>query len=261
VDRATKDALAERFRAYLDQPPAVVGANAGPHGDAQDEQPRAPDAPETPDAPPDIPKGTPDLFSLLAEVAALKNEVKLESRQVKTALDEFRGLFEALQSANTRLEQEQQRRREQERGARTRERKELLLDLLELRDRLDAGHGSAAGYRPKGLFGRRQARGFAAAMAEGLAMNLRRLDETLARRGVRPLPALGEPFDPHRMHAAELAFDPKIPVGQVIAERRSGFLLDGELLRAAEVVVNRPEPPRPAEPVLQTSTEYSEYSS
>jgi molecular chaperone GrpE len=250
VDSATKDALAERFRAYLDRPPAAVGANAGSHGDAWE--------------PTDLPEDAPDLFSLLAEVAALKNEVKLESRQVKTALDEFRGLFETLQSANTRLEQEQQRRREQERVARARERKELLLELLELRDRLDAGHGSAAGYRPKGLFGRRQVRGFAAAMAEGLAMNLRRLDETLARRGVRPLPALGQPFDPHRMHAAELAFDPKLPVGQVIAERRCGFLLDGELLRAAEVVVNRPEsaePTKPADPIVQTSTECYESSS
>ncbi len=39
-------------------------------------------------------------------------------------------------------------------------------------------------------------------------MNLRRLDETLLRRGVRPLAALGQPFDPHTMHAAELASDP-----------------------------------------------------
>ncbi|MEA3641163.1 MAG: nucleotide exchange factor GrpE [Lamprobacter sp.] len=231
MDTATKDRLAERFRIYLDQPPAAAQTSADLFGDAEDNAPNAP-----------------DLFSLLAEVAALKNEVKLESRQFKTALDEFRGLFENLQSAQTRLEQERQRRREQERGARRREHKELLLELLELRDRLQAGQASAAGYKPKGLFGRRRAREFAAAMAEGLAMNLRRLDETLARRGVRPLPALGKTFDPHRMHAAELAFDPEIPAGQVIAERRPGFLLEDELLRIAEVVVNRPEAVGPAEP-------------
>ncbi|MFP4279636.1 MAG: nucleotide exchange factor GrpE [Halochromatium sp.] len=256
MDSATKDRLAERFRAYLDRPPVTARASAGLDDDA-------------PDAAPDAPPEAPDLFSLLAEVAALKNEVKLESRQVKTALDEFRALFETLQSATTRLDQEQQRRREQERGARLRERKEFLLELLELRDRLQAGHASAAGYRPKGLFGRRRAREFAAAMAEGLAMNLRRLDETLARRGVRPLPALGKAFDPHRMHAAELDFDPALPIGQVIAERRPGFLLEGELLRTAEVVVNRRESAAPDHgvepgeatesnaPVIQTPTESS----
>lgn len=246
MDSATKDRLAERFRAYLDQPPVAARASAGLYDNAAD---------EAADAPPEAP----DLFSLLAEVAALKNELKLESRQVKTALDEFREVFATLQSANTQLEQEQQRRREQERGARLRERKEQLLELLELRDRLQAGQASAAGYRPKGLFGRRRAREFAAAMAEGLAMNLRRLDETLARRGVRPLPALGKAFDPHRMHAAELAYDPALPVGQVIAERRPGFLLEGELLRTAEVVVNRPETAAPNEGAeLADATEPSE---
>lgn len=214
MDQAQKDALAARFRSYLDLPPSMES----------DEPPTAP-----------------DLFSLLAEVAALKNEVKLESRQVKGALDEFRGLFEVLQTTGARLDEERQRRREQERAAQGRERKDLLLELLELRDRLQAGHGSAAGFRPKGLFGRRQARGFAAAMAEGLTMNLRRLDETLARRGVQPLPALGRAFDPHRMHAAEVAADLERRPGEVLAELRPGFLLDGELLRPAEVVVNRPD--------------------
>jgi len=232
MDEAEKDALAGRFRAYLDLPPGPSLASAG---DAQDE-----------------PAG-PDLFTLLAELAALKNEVKLESRQVKGALDEFRGLFEALSKAHDQIAEEQQRRREQDRAARARERKDLLLELLELRDRLQAGQASAAGHRPRGLFGRRQARAFATAMADGLAMNLRRLDETLARRGVRPLPALGRPFDPHRMHAAEVAGDPARPAGEVVAELRPGFLLDGELLRPAEVVVNRPaDAPGPS--TIETKT-------
>lgn len=218
MDTATKDDLTARFRAYLDQQDAASAGEAG-HAVAD----------------------APDLFSLLSELAALKNEVKLESRQVKAALDEFHGLFASLEAANKRAEQDQQRRREQERASRARERKDLLLELLDLRDRLQAGQGAAAGYRPSGLFGRRQGRAFAATMAEGLAMNLRRLDEILARRGVEPLPALGRAFDPHRMHAAELASDPQRRVGEVLAELRPGFLLDGELLRSAEVVVNRPD--------------------
>ncbi len=227
MDDAEKDALAARFRAYLDLPPAP-----SLWSDAEDQ-----------------PAAAPDLFSLLGEVAALKNEVKLESRQLKGALDEFRDLFDALKTAHERLADEQQRRREQDRAAQARERKDLLLELLELRDRLQAGHGGAAGYRPRGLLGRHQARTFATAMAQGLAMNLRRLDETLARRGVQPLPALGRPFDPHRMHAAEVESDPARSAGEVLRELRAGFLLDGELLRPAEVVVNRPDgAPDPSTP-------------
>jgi molecular chaperone GrpE (heat shock protein) len=45
------------------------------------------------------------------------------------------------------------------------------------------------------------------------------------------------------MHAAELAHDPQRPHGEVVAELRSGWLLHGELLRPAEVVVNRIDSP------------------
>jgi molecular chaperone GrpE len=223
VDAAMKEALLRRMRLYLDQVEVPEQTDAAVAGLAE----------ENPEAP--------DLFSLLSELAALKNEVKLEARQVKGALDEFRGVFEALETANRRAEQEQQRRREQARALRAREYQDLLLGLLDLRDRLQAGQGAAADYRPKGLFGRRQARELAASMAEGLAMNLRRLDEILARRGVQPVPALGRLFDPRQMHAAELASDPQRRLGEVLAERRPGFLLDGALLRPAEVIVNRPD--------------------
>jgi molecular chaperone GrpE len=52
---------------------------------------------------------------------------------------------------------------------------------------------------------------------------------------------VGQAFDPHLMHAAEVASDPARPAGAVIGELRPGFLLDDALLRPAEVVVNRPD--------------------
>jgi len=217
MDDAAKDQLVARFRAYLDDSDAALESGSGSEGES-----------------------APDLFTLLAEVAGLKNEIKLESRNVKSAVDEFRGLYAALREANTRLADEQARCREQELLLGLQAQKELLLDLLELRDRLQAGHDQAIRFHP-GLLTRRTAVRFVASMAEGIAMNLRRLDETLARRGVRPLPALGQPFDPHTMHAAELASDPEQAEGLVVGELRKGFLYQDKLLRSAEVVVNRPE--------------------
>ncbi len=214
MDEAVKDRLTARFRAYLDST-VETEANAEPVGSP-----------------------APDLFTLLAEVAALKNEVKLESRHVKSALDEFRGLFDELRQANARLANEQDRRREQERLAGQQAQKDLLLELLELRDRLQAGHDQAARFRPGWLKGR--AAGFIPSMAEGMAMNLRRLDETLNRRGVRPLRAMGQSFDPQTMHAAERTSDPSRGEGVVVEELRKGFLHQDRLLRPAEVVVNQP---------------------
>ena len=222
MDEAEKDRLTDRFRAYLDAHSQAVPGDCAPFDSAQ---------------------GTdgdvaPDLFTLLAELAALKNEVKLESRQVKSALDDFRALFDTLREANARLADEQERRREQERAADQKGEKDLLLELLELRDRLQAGHNQARRFQP-GWFGGRAA-AFVASMAEGMGMNLRRFDETLARREVRELPALGQTFDPRTMHAAELARNPYRPEGVVVGELRKGFLYRDRLLRPAEVVVNRP---------------------
>ncbi|MCB2263237.1 MAG: nucleotide exchange factor GrpE [Candidatus Thiosymbion ectosymbiont of Robbea hypermnestra] len=215
MDAAAKDQLTARFRAYLDAPDPASATAADPA-----------------DEPP------PDLFTLLAEVAALKNEVKLESRHLKSALDEFRGLYATLREANTRLADEQARGREQEQRLEQQAQKELFLELLELRDRLQAGHDQARRFRAGRLAGRTAGR-FITSMAEGIAMNLRRLDETLARRDVRPLAALEQTFNPHTMHATEVAHDPDRDPGLVVGELRRGFTYRDKLLRSAEVVVNR----------------------
>jgi molecular chaperone GrpE len=216
MEEAVKEALTARFRAYLD---SIERAGETEEAEAAER--------------------VPDLFTLLAEVSALRTEVKLESRQFKTALDEFRALFDAMREASARLGDEQERRREQERTASREGQKDHLLELLDLRDRLQAGYEQATRFRPA-RFGRRRAAEFVGAMAEGMAMNLRRFDEILGRRGVRPLPALGKEFDPLTMHAAEVANDPAQPEGRVVSELRRGFLHGDALLRPAEVAVNRP---------------------
>lgn len=212
MDALAKEELVARFHAYLD---AAETMQAG-----QDPVP-------------------PDLFTLLAELAALKSEVKLEARQVKTALEQFRELFDTLQQANAHLGEELRRRQEGERVDRQDAERDLLLELLELRDRLQAGHDQALRYRPGWMARRGGAGRFVADMADGLAMNLRRVDDTLARRGVHPLQVVGQPFDARIMHAGEVAHDPGQADGQVLGELRKGFRQRDRLLRPAEVVVNK----------------------
>ena len=208
----TKEQLLERFRAYLEEaeaPPAESDSEA------------------------------PDLFTLLSELMALKNEVKLESRQVKGALEQFREVFDTLRQANERLSAELLRRQQETRSETAAAEDRLLIELIELRDRLHSGHTHAADYRP-GWFARRgHADRFVAGMTEGLAMNLRRLDETLARWNVRPIDAIGQPFDPRIMSAVDVTSDPTRPDAEVTTEARTGFLRNGELLRTAEVIVNK----------------------
>lgn len=212
MDETTREGLVARFRDYLD------GAE---------------------EMPPEQATEAPDLFSLLAELAAMKNEVKIESRQVKSALDEFRGLFDTLQQSNARLDGELSRQRERETRERQDTERNLLLELLELRDRMQAGQDQLLRYRPGWLARRGGAGDYVGGIAEGQAMLLRRLDETLERRGVRPLQTLGRRFDPATMHATDTTHDPERDGGQVLGETRSGYLHHGQLLRPAEVIVNK----------------------
>lgn len=212
MDETAKEQLLARFQAYLD------AAETEPAGEDDE---------------------APDLFTLLAELAALKNEVKIESRQVKTALDQFRELFDTLRQSNTRLGEALERQQEAARSERAEAERGLLLELLELHDRLRAGCDQAHRYRPGWMARRGGAGAFVAGMAEGMAMNLRRLDETLARRGIRPLESVGRAFDPQTMHAAEVTRDRTRRDGEVTGELRRGFVQHGRLLRPAEVIVNR----------------------
>lgn len=212
--KAQDQALLERLAAYLEREPAA-GEATPPEGEA------------------------PDLFTLLAELAALRNEVKLESRQVKSALDQFGDLFDTLRDAYRRLQEDLDRQRDRAAAERREAEQPLLLDLLDLRDRLQAGQEQAERYRPGWLARRGGADRFVAGMADGMAMNLHHLDELLAGRGVVAIATLGQAFDPHAMRAVDTAHHPDRPASLVVGVARAGFLRDGRVLRPADVIVNK----------------------
>ena len=224
MDSETKESLLERFRAYLDQQPDRIPVAPGE------------DARQT------------DLYSLFTELVALKTEVRLESRQVKTALDEFRAVFETLQTSQGQLGSELERARNAVPEQRRATLKPVLLELVELRDRFEAGLRVLQNYRPtvwvRWLGRRRRERDLLHAVAQGQDISLRRLEQILSAQQVVALAADGNPLDPHTMRAAELDHRSDLANGIVTEELRKGYLWQGELLRLAEVKVNRqPEPP------------------
>lgn len=181
-----------------------------------------------------------DLHTLLAEMAALKNEIRLESRQFKSMLEEMRNFGDALREQNERLNHELDRAREQAADVKQKAEHGLLLDMLDMRDRLQAGADAGTAHQPS-FFARLAASEtrFADSLAQGLALTLQRLDDTLAAYRVRPLNVLGQPLDPHLMRAVGIEAINDKPDGVVLREVRRGFFHGGELLRAAEVIVNK----------------------
>jgi len=216
MDETRKAALLEAFGGYLDQ---------------------------LDDLPPD-PAGETDLFSLFAELSALRTEVKTGSRQFNGALGQFKEAHELLRQAQGQLERELEQARQAQTTARRAALKPLLLELLDFHDRLAAGQVALNHYQPvQGWFRRikslKQDRLFIQSIREGQAMTLRRLGETLTRHHVRPLETLGLPVDPHTMTVVELDRQPGLDNGVVTAELRKGFLWGEETLRLAEVKANK----------------------
>ncbi len=184
-----------------------------------------------------------DLRTLLGEMAALKNEIRLESRQFKGALDDLRGFGEALREHNDRLTQDLDRLREQSAQTRRLSERQLLLGVLDLHDRLQAAVDSASS-RGSSAMARYLAPGptrVAESLIAGTRLTLQRLHDLLATHRVRPIKALGQALDPHTMNAVAIETSSALPEGSVLREARRGFTHDGELLRAAEVIVNKRE--------------------
>ena len=73
----------------------------------------------------------------------------------------------------------------------------------------------------------------------GLELIYRRLLELLARRGVKPIDALGTDFDPHVHQAVAYEPSPGHRDGEVIEELSRGYRLGDRLLRPAAVKVAR----------------------
>lgn len=185
-----------------------------------------------------------DLYTLFGELAALKNEVRIESRQVKGALDQFRALVEPLQMGHAALQEEIVRLKEEKRLAGREALRPLLLSLLDLRDRLEAGLTMSPGKRwHRRLFKRlcRKEQEMLDAWRTGQGMLLGRLDRTLTVHEVHPLDLVNRPLDPRLARAVRVERHKGVANGLVLAELRRGFLWHGELLRLAEVVVNQVE--------------------
>ena len=221
MDETIREKLLSRFVAYLD---SLDHDESGAAPAAKEESEEA------------------DLFSVFVELAGLRNEVRTQSRIVKEALDRFRSVFDTLQASHAMLEQELKRTRA---DAHDRERtllKPLLLDIIDVRDRLAAGLKPVVAAPPRRWYERFRPKGKRAAeeaWREGMRMTLRRVDRLLADQRIAPIEAVGRPFDPRHAAAVATVEDPKAADGIVVEEVRPGFLWQGELLRPADVIVAR----------------------
>lgn len=198
-----------------------------------------------------------DLFTLLSEFTALRQEIRMQNRQQHKTLnvldlmrDEYEKTSTSIKdflkngvafSEETREILGEMKRTEvlAQRGLDDTLRREIekqtALPFLDMRDALVRGKEAAQRVAErKGVFGRtRKMDG----VIEGYEMAIRRLDRAFHAIGVRPLETVGRPFDPSCMRAVGKATVADTEKGIVIQERICGFVRGDEVIRVAEVVV------------------------
>jgi molecular chaperone GrpE len=73
---------------------------------------------------------------------------------------------------------------------------------------------------------------------QGVQMIWQQCEEFLRSQGVETNPTVGHPFDPMRHEALSIApATDETPADTIVAEINAGYMLNGQLLRAAQVVV------------------------
>ena len=180
----------------------------------------------------------PDLHTLLIEMAGLKTEVKAESRQFKNTLDTLSSALETIQTENKHLAESMLELKQQQ----SKEERAMLLELVEIYDRLNTGTDILKNYRPvKSIFksSRKQDIKFIKSFHKGQTMSLGRFDQLFQRYQMSVIDCMGKKFDPTLMIAAETSNDQQIETGIVLEVLREGFLYKNEVLRLAEVKVNK----------------------
>ncbi len=77
-----------------------------------------------------------------------------------------------------------------------------------------------------------------AALLEGVQLTLKSLLATLEKFEVKPVEAVGKPFDPNQEEALTMEHSDTVPANHVVSQFEKGYFFKDRLLRAARVVVS-----------------------
>ena len=179
-----------------------------------------------------------DLHDLFAEFTALRQEIRLQNREQAKAMRELEKAAGIYATATDLLEgREEDLAGFEERIQRTAERR-CLLPFLDVRDALVRGREAVLRLGQKRGLLRRIPPGVEG-VVEGYELAIRRFDRALSQFGVDLVQTVGARFDARTMSAVEARRLEQVEDGVVVEEFLSGFRRGDEVLRPAEVAVNR----------------------
>ena len=177
-----------------------------------------------------------DLFTLLSEFTALRQEIRIQNREQDKTLSTLTGFIEAYQETSNLFKDRTRALSELEENIRKSSEKRTVLPFLEVRDALVRGLGASTAIAASKSFFRPAPRGIEG-VVEGYEMALRRVDRALTSVNVMPVETVGKRFDPKTMKAVDKRSASGLENGMIVEELLTGFVRGQEVLRTAEVVV------------------------
>lgn len=179
-----------------------------------------------------------DLYTLLSEFVALRQEIKLQSREQHAAIRAHEQLAEGLLAAVELFQNASRDLDTLSERIRVTAEIQAIEPFFDLRDALSRGLSASMKAVSEVYYFRKSTRERLKGVAEGYELALRRFDRAMGRFQITPIPALGQPFNPAIMRAVGRRTDPSQKNGVVLEEHLGGFMRGSTVLRPAEVVVN-----------------------
>jgi len=197
---------------------------------------------EVPDQAPPALSVTPDtcdLYTLLSEFTALKQEIKMQNREqhrTLKALGQITTMTDAYDEVMAHFNEKTKQIADLEQNIRMETEKRTVSYFFDVRDSLVRGRAACpASVSQKGFF--RRAPKNMDNIRDGYDMVIRKFDASLALLGIHPLASTGAVFDPMAMRALESRTTEGVEKGTVVETVSGGFKRGNEILRYAQVVV------------------------
>lgn len=180
-----------------------------------------------------------DLYTLLSEFTALKQEIKMQNREqhrTLKALNQITAMTDAYGQVMDHFKEKTIQIAALERNIRMETEKRTVSYFLDIRDSLVRGRAAclAAGSK-KGFFHRTPKN--MDNIRDGYDMAIRKFDASLALLDIYPIVSTGAAFDPMVMKALESRITQGVEKGMVVETVSGGFKRGDEILRYAQVIV------------------------
>jgi molecular chaperone GrpE len=182
---------------------------------------------DRPAGPSSVPNPDAAVAETPGEIDELRDQLKLSQEKGRETMSRLQEVHERMLRSVADLENYRKRAQKEKDQMQKFGTEKILSDFLPVLDNLDRAldHGNSSPDFPS--------------LMQGVLMTRKLFEGALAKHGVRPIPAVGHPFDPHIHEAIQQVESADLPPNQVLSELVHGYTLNDRLLRPALVIVSK----------------------